>query len=1178
VAQPTAQARTASAGAAAAWCWWAGFVAAALWTEHFSLVAGAVVAPVIGSAVATVRTTALLAGAAVVADVVAGTALGWTPLLVPLVVVATTAAGSVAAVATAVVRAADAEALGVARRTSQRERRRRRAVETRSRLYRLAAALATASTVEDVAQTTFDALVEEVGASAGLLGVLEGGLDDAESRVRMRHAFGYRADVLERWPAAPLTPDMPATEAMVSGIPLFAERADQFAGLWPAVGADVRRAGFGALCVLPLLVSARPTGFLAVSWSAPRTFDDEDRRALQALADQCAQALERARLAEEERRARRRLAFLGEVTRIVSASLDAADVARRVSEMVVDAMADGCAVLVPDDAGQLRPLASVSRSRAAVAALERAGADERAGSEEGGAVAGEAGHEEGGAAGAARAASGAHASTEEGAAPSERTGRDPSSAAQVVVVPLVAAGRQLGSMVVVSGLDSPPLDAQDESLVAEVAARTSTALDNANRYERERHTASVLQRAALPDHLPTVPGARFDAIYRAGTAGTEVGGDWYDVVPLPDGRALVSVGDVMGKGAAAAALMSQARTAIRAYGVLDPRPALVLDRIDQLMATFGETRLVSAVVAVLDPDAGQVVLAAAGHPPPLVVGTGGCRLVETGRRRILGLPSLLDGAGAGEAATEEATVTLGPGELLVLYSDGLVERRGESLADGLDRLRAAAAELAAEPGWADAPAQRLVDAMLSASETADDVAVLAVGFVPAPHPAGARSEVGGGAGADPQGERGDDGRARATGPAPAVGGATGPTPAGRPATSAEQLPALVGDGQAVWIILPPEPTSAGAARQWVTGRLAAWAAGRPATGAAAQAAGGRREVGEEPLAWAALLTSEVVTNAVLHARTDIGVGVRIDGDVLHVEVCDQSTSAPVPKQFGPRAATGRGLVLVERLATAWGVEDREAGKVVWFELALADRSPRHPRDDSRRGGHIGTGADPVAGRRQPGTPIPGPRPGAPGTGRQPATDLVRLLGVPATLAVDTAAHYDGLARELQVRSAQREAAGSVAAQRTWSWRQVARIGGVASSFLQPVTEGCLTAMAAGQEQVDLDLAAPLTAAAACRELNEVLDEIEDWCRQGWMLTVASAPIVAFRRWLLGEVAAQADGAPPRPWSEAAAALVGDHRGNVAAAGSPQRAAGPQTAARAAASRGLSPPGGRRDAE
>jgi len=1075
VARPMGRLGRAAVGGAVAWCWWAGFLVAALWTGHLSLVAGVVVAPVVGSAVTPVRSTVALAVAAVAAVAVAGTVDGWTPLLVPMVVLGTTAAGSLAAVIASSIRAADIEALGIARRTSQRERRRRRAVEARTRLYRLAAALAATTSVEDVAETTFAALRDEVGASAALLGVLEGDIDDPDSRVRMRHAFGFRPDLFERWPSAPLAPEMPATAAMRSGAAIFADRAEQFAGQWPAVGTDVLANGTGALCVLPLMVSARPTGFLAVSWPVPRSFGEEERRSLQALADQCAQALERARLAERERRARQRLAFLGEVTRLVGASLEPADVASQVAELVVGAMADACAVIVPDDAGTPYRLAGASRSHNAALVLEQVVAELTGAHREG-----------------------SPADGDEPAVPApERDGS--AHGPSVCRLPLVAAGSQLGTLVVVSGVDGPPLDAQDESLAAEVAARTSTALDNANRYERERHIASVLQRAALPDHLPEVPGVHFDAIYRAGTAGTEVGGDWYDVVPLPDGRALVSVGDVMGKGAAAAALMSQARTAIRAYGVLDPRPALVLDRIDRLMATFGATRLVSAVVAVLEPCRRRVVLAAAGHPPPLVAGPGGCRPVEEGRRRILGVPPELrrapasgaspaaDGAvrpgspdGNGKTAPEpeeEAVVDLAADDVLILYSDGLVERRGETLSDGLRRLCAAASRQAGTPAWADQPARCLVEDVLPASVTTDDVVVLTVAMVPAA--------------------------------VDAVPAAVDAVPA-----AVDAVPAAVsgGDGGATWIILPSEPTSAGVARRWVEARLARWAAGSQTVAARCQGDRADRADRTEqlledgPAGWAALLTSEVVTNAVLHARTDIGVGVRIDGDVVHVEVCDQDAAAPVAKPFGPQASTGRGLLLLDRLATAWGVEERPAGKVVWFDVALTPAARRHrpPRRSTRVG----------SGDLQRTTP---------------GGSLVRLLRVPVALAVETAAHYDGLARELQVRAAQPEPEGSPAAGRRWSWRSVASIGSVVSTLLLPVTQASVEALAHGTAVLDVEVACTAQAAAACRELNDVLDEIEQWCRRGWLLAVAREPITTYRRWLLGQVAAQAAGAAPEPW-------------------------------------------------
>ena len=131
-----------------------------------------------------------------------------------------------------------------------------------------------------------------------------------------------------------------------------------------------------------------------------------------------------------------------------------------------------------------------------------------------------------------------------------------------------------------------------------MASRTGVALSNATRFQREHVVAEVLQRAVLPDFLPTVGGLHFDAEYRAGAAGTYVGGDWYDVFQLDDERVVFSVGDVMGKGAPAAALMGQVRSAIRAYAVTGQTPSEVLSSLDRLFDVLVEDRVVTVVVGI----------------------------------------------------------------------------------------------------------------------------------------------------------------------------------------------------------------------------------------------------------------------------------------------------------------------------------------------------------------------------------------------------------------------------------------------------------------------------------------------------------------------------------------------------------------------------------------------------
>ena len=167
-------------------------------------------------------------------------------------------------------------------------------------------------------------------------------------------------------------------------------------------------------------------------------------------------------------------------------------------------------------------------------------------------------------------------------------------------VPLTANGEVIGVMTFVDG-PGRLFEADDVSLATEVASRAGVALSNATRFQREHVVADVLQRAVLPDSLPEVEGLSLDAEYRAGVAGTYAGGDWYDVFELSDDAVFFSVGDVMGKGAPAAALMGQVRSAIRAYAVSGLSPTEVLSSLDRLFDTLIEDRVVTAVVGTITP-------------------------------------------------------------------------------------------------------------------------------------------------------------------------------------------------------------------------------------------------------------------------------------------------------------------------------------------------------------------------------------------------------------------------------------------------------------------------------------------------------------------------------------------------------------------------------------------------
>jgi PAS domain S-box-containing protein len=211
-------------------------------------------------------------------------------------------------------------------------------------------------------------------------------------------------------------------------------------------------------------------------------------------------------------------------------------------------------------------------------------------------------------------------------------------------------------------------------LAAERAARSEAeAL-----YERERHIASTLQRDLLPRRLPEAAGVTLSAHFAAGGEGTQVGGDWFDVVPLPGGRLGLIVGDVAGRGVGAAARMGQLRSVARAYAVEGHAPVEVAQRLNLYHQTLRADDMTTFVYAVVEPDLGRLRLVNAGHPPPALVVPGSAPRLLEGCSPALGIAEL--------CSPPEIVVDLPPGATVVLYTDGLVERRGEGIADGLSRL------------------------------------------------------------------------------------------------------------------------------------------------------------------------------------------------------------------------------------------------------------------------------------------------------------------------------------------------------------------------------------------------------------------------------------------------------------------------------------------------------------
>ncbi|MER7931054.1 MULTISPECIES: SpoIIE family protein phosphatase [unclassified Streptomyces] len=246
-----------------------------------------------------------------------------------------------------------------------------------------------------------------------------------------------------------------------------------------------------------------------------------------------------------------------------------------------------------------------------------------------------------------------------------------------LVVPLPARGEVLGALALARTRNAAPFDEDDVFLASELAARAAVCIDNARGYQAQRHAALTLQRSLLPQ-LPTrLPGLEVACRYQPAGAMSEIGGDWYDAIPLRGDKTALVVGDVMGSGLNAAATMGQLRSAARAFAELDLAPDEALYHLDHLIEGSDQA-ITTCLYCVCDPHRGECRMCLAGHLPPV--------LLRAGRpARLLDLPAGVP-LGVGGVPFEAATVDFRPGDQLVLYTDGLVETRDEAIDARLDTL------------------------------------------------------------------------------------------------------------------------------------------------------------------------------------------------------------------------------------------------------------------------------------------------------------------------------------------------------------------------------------------------------------------------------------------------------------------------------------------------------------
>ncbi|MEU9040594.1 MULTISPECIES: SpoIIE family protein phosphatase [unclassified Kitasatospora] len=292
-----------------------------------------------------------------------------------------------------------------------------------------------------------------------------------------------------------------------------------------------------------------------------------------------------------------------------------------------------------------------------------------------------------------------------------------------LAVPLRARGQVLGALDLKRARNKQPFDHDDVVLAGELAARAAVAIDNARWYQRQRHAALALQRHLLPGPPPQPPGLEVAYRYQPASGVGEVGGDWFDVIPLTADRTALVVGDVMGSGITAAATMGQLRTAARTLAGLDLEPAAVLTHLDSIAAGLGES-IATCVYALYDPRHHRCRIAIAGHLPPVHT--------HPGRRPVLlDLPT---GAplGVGGIAFHDTPIDLRTGDELVFYTDGLVETRDHDI----DVRLTALTDLLGRPRSSPEETCDLLLGALHHQGGNDDIALLVARVRPLSHAAG----------------------------------------------------------------------------------------------------------------------------------------------------------------------------------------------------------------------------------------------------------------------------------------------------------------------------------------------------------------------------------------------------------------------------------------------------------
>jgi GAF domain-containing protein len=565
----------------------------------------------------------------------------------------------------------------------------------------LVQALSHAESADEVAWVIAEEGAVAAGAEFANIAVLDA--DAPEAPANIYHASSLSETIARRYTTIPVDDSTPLGTVLRSGDDVWLSSLSDIGINYPTVREDTAAAGLAATACLALRGRHQGViGAMGVSWARTQVFTDAQKDEVRVVAQLAADALGRAQLLEAERAARQRTERLQRMMSALVASASLAEVTASVFQHGLLPFGASAARLVLVDQQQPERLVTVNAVGLPEPLLEQwrsfplsAPSPSRK---------------------ALATSAIIYVPTPEDLTadfPESRLGRENPGQQAWVAVPLRSSGRTLGVLTLIFARPHPLDDGPDQIALTALGSAIADALSRAVQHDSDRDLVVSVQRSLLAGTLPEGPGVRLGAYYMPAETRYGIGGDWYDAVPLPGGQIMLIVGDVAGHGLEAAITMGQLRSAARALAPVHG-PAALLEALDQFICRTIKEPLATTAIVIIDPADRTLRYCLAGHPPPLLRGPDGT-VTALGEATgvLLGLET---------HNRPEEVATFAPGSSLVLFTDGLVERRDETFDTGITRL-AAALRAAAPPDPAS-----LCDALVGQSVPHngrdDDIAIL----------------------------------------------------------------------------------------------------------------------------------------------------------------------------------------------------------------------------------------------------------------------------------------------------------------------------------------------------------------------------------------------------------------------------------------------------------------------